>query len=45
LARQRSDFADKPDEAKAVSPAAPEQAPWVMVARVLLNVDEFITRE
>jgi hypothetical protein len=45
LARQRSDFAARPDEAKAISPAAPERAPWVTVARVLLNLDEFITRE
>jgi hypothetical protein len=45
LARQRSDFAEKPEEAKAVSPNAPDRAPWVMVARVLLNLDEFITRE
>jgi hypothetical protein len=45
LVRQRSAFASQPDEAKAVSPDAPDRAAWVMVARVLLNLDEFITRE
>ena len=45
LARQQADFAAKPGEAKAVSPKAPDRAAWVMVARVLLNLDEFITRE
>jgi mono/diheme cytochrome c family protein len=45
LAHQQSDLVDKPDEAKKLSPDAPERAAWVMVARVLLNLDEFITRE
>lgn len=45
VARERADFANSPDEAKKVSPNAPERATWVMVARVLLNLDEFITRE
>jgi hypothetical protein len=45
LARQHSDFAGNPDEAKKVSPDVPDRAAWVMVARVLLNLDEFITRE
>ncbi|MBO0698221.1 MAG: PSD1 domain-containing protein [Zavarzinella sp.] len=45
LTRQRSDLAGKPEEAKKLSPDAPERAAWVMVARVLLNLDEFITRE
>ena len=45
VARQRADFTGKPGEAKAVSPGAPDRAEWVMVARVLLNLDEFITRE
>jgi hypothetical protein len=36
---------DKSDEAKKLSPDAPERAAWVMVARVLLNLDEMITRE
>ena len=45
LGRQQSDLKDKPDEAKKLSPDAPERAAWVMVARVLLNLDEFITRE
>ncbi len=33
------------DEAKKLSPENPTLAPWVTVARVLLNLDEFITRE
>ena len=45
LAQQKTDLKDKPDEAKKLSPNAPERAAWVMVARVLLNLDEFITRE
>jgi hypothetical protein len=45
LAREESGLAGKPDEAKKLSPDAPERAAWVMVARVLLNLDEFITRE
>jgi hypothetical protein len=45
LARQQSDLASKPEEAKKLSPDAPDRAAWVMVARVLLNLDEFITRE
>jgi mono/diheme cytochrome c family protein len=45
LSRQQSDLKDKPDEAKKLSPDAPDRAAWVMVARVLLNLDEFITRE
>jgi len=45
LSRQQSDLQARPAEAKAVSPAAPDRAAWVMVARVLLNLDEFITRE
>jgi len=45
LARQRLDFTANPAEAKTVSPDAPDRAAWVMVARVLLNLDEFITRE
>jgi mono/diheme cytochrome c family protein len=45
LARQQSDFANNPEDAKAVSPNAPDRAAWVMVGRVLLNLDEFITRE
>lgn len=45
LSRQQSDLKDKPDEAKKLSPDAPDHAAWVMVARVLLNLDELITRE
>ena len=45
LAQQQSDLKSKPEEAKKLSPEAPEQAAWVMLARVLLNLDEFITRE
>ena len=45
LSHQQADLQSRPTEAKAVSPAAPDRAAWVMVARVLLNLDEFITRE
>jgi hypothetical protein len=45
LNRQRADLSERPGEARAISPNTPEQAAWVMVARVLLNLDEFITRE
>jgi hypothetical protein len=52
LARQRDDFQTHPEEAKeAVSGAVPEGvttpelAAWSAVSRVLLNLDEFITRE
>ncbi|WP_020472806.1 PSD1 and planctomycete cytochrome C domain-containing protein [Zavarzinella formosa] len=45
LGRQQSELTANPAEAKKLSPDAPELAPWVMVARVLLNLDEFITRE
>jgi mono/diheme cytochrome c family protein len=45
LAREQSDLAGKPEEAKKLSPDTPDRAAWVMVARVLLNLDEFITRD
>jgi mono/diheme cytochrome c family protein len=45
LVSQQADFMRNPEEANAVSPDKPKQAPWVMVARVLLNLDEVITRE
>src|SRR5262249_42202542 len=45
LARQQEELSHKPDEAKKLLPAAPDRAPWVMVSRVLLNLDEVITRE
>jgi mono/diheme cytochrome c family protein len=45
LARQQVELKDKAEEAKKLSPGAPDRAAWVMVARVLLNLDELITRE
>ena len=52
LARQRAEFDAAPEEAKLLAPAelpegtdAGQVAAWVTVARVLLNLDEFITRE
>lgn len=52
LASQRSRFAAAPQDAEAVAPAdrpaqvdPVEGASWAAVARVLLNLDEFITRE
>jgi hypothetical protein len=36
--------ATHPEEAAKLAPS-PELAPWVALARVLLNTDEFITRE
>jgi mono/diheme cytochrome c family protein len=52
LGRQRDSLARNADEAKALAPAelpkgttTTEAAAWTMVARALLNLDEFITRE
>jgi hypothetical protein len=51
LTQQRQEFQAAPQEARALlaeetSPAAlPERAAWTALARVLLNLDEFITRE
>jgi mono/diheme cytochrome c family protein len=52
LARQRAGLADTPDEARQIAPKdlpvdvnVQEFASWTMVARVMLNLDEFITRE
>jgi hypothetical protein len=52
LASQRMRFRDSDQNAKAVAPArrpvgvnAAEAAAWTAVARVLVNLDEFITRE
>ena len=52
LLRQRETLARSPQDAKALAPAdvpkgadATEAAAWTMVARALLNLDEFITRE
>jgi len=52
LAQQRSRYAAQPDAAKEIAPAnlpqgvsPAEAAAWTATARVLLNLDEFITRE
>jgi hypothetical protein len=45
LAREKQYLDADLAEAKKISPEAPERAAWVMAARVLLNLDEFITRE
>src|SRR5262249_26069845 len=52
LQRQRASLAKDPAEARALVPAdlakspdLTERAAWTLVARVLLNLDEFITRE
>jgi len=52
LARQQSALAAEPQEAARLVPAdrpqgvdVPRLAAWTMAARVLLNLDEFITRE
>jgi hypothetical protein len=50
LADLRAAFAESPEEARQIAPEAPrpdapEVAAWVMVARALFNLDEFITRE
>ncbi len=52
LVQQREAFAQDPQQAKALVPAdlpkgveAAEFAAWTATARVLLNLDEFITRE
>ena len=52
LHQQRRQFADFPSDAELVAPAAlpanttvVDAAAWTSVARVLMNLDEFITRE
>lgn len=45
LDQQASALAAKPAEAAALLPARPADAAWVTLARVLLNLDEFMTRE
>jgi hypothetical protein len=43
--QQATEFSKKQDQAKALLPIQPADAVWVSAARVLLNLDEFITRE
>jgi hypothetical protein len=50
LDHQRADFQDHPKDARQIAPNASandltERAAWTTLARVLLNLDEFITRE
>ncbi|MCY2965180.1 MAG: hypothetical protein NT069_16360, partial [Planctomycetota bacterium] len=52
LTEQRNEFAANPQEAELLLPAktevgvpTPEFAAWTAVCRVLMNLDEFITRE
>ena len=47
LQQQRRQFSDDAKAAKKVLPSCetPESAAWVMVARAVMNLDEFITRE
>jgi hypothetical protein len=49
LIQQRAGFAQVPKDATALAPKgntdAREVAAWTVVSRVLLNLDEFITRE
>ncbi|MEO8496596.1 MAG: DUF1553 domain-containing protein, partial [Planctomycetota bacterium] len=52
VASQRADFLASPDDARAISVATQgsdeqlaELAAWTLAARVVLNLDEFITRE
>jgi hypothetical protein len=52
LSAQRQAFAASPQDAAAVAPpdrplavSAADAAAWTSVARVLMNLDEFITRE
>ncbi len=50
LSSERQHFASSPKDAVAVAPGAKEAeaaqaAAWTMLARVMLNLDEFITRE
>lgn len=49
LEQQRAGFAAAPGDADGIAPPGPgtavERASWTMLARVLMNLDEFITRE
>jgi hypothetical protein len=37
--------AETADHGSSAGPSAPDRAAWTTAARVLLNLDEFITRE
>jgi hypothetical protein len=43
--QQATEFSKRQDQAKLLLPLQPADAVWVSAARVLLNLDEFITRE
>ncbi len=45
LDQQATELSAHPDQARQLLPLAPAEAAWVSAARVLLNLDEFITRE
>ena len=45
LDQQATELSAHQDQAKLILPLAPADAAWVGAARVLLNLDEFITRE
>ncbi|MGH9660439.1 MAG: hypothetical protein ACRD96_17950, partial [Bryobacteraceae bacterium] len=45
VAAETDELAKHPEEAAQLAPSDPALAPWVAVARVLLNTDEFMTRE
>jgi hypothetical protein len=45
LAKERAYFAAHADEARRVSGGAEELAPWTILANVLLNLDETLTKE
>jgi hypothetical protein len=45
MARLRALFDDQLAAAAVVNAEAPEEAAWIVLARVLMNLDEFITRE
>jgi hypothetical protein len=45
LQQQSAALAQSPEQAAALLPLQPAEAAWASAARVLLNLDEFITRE
>ncbi len=45
LDQQATELSAQKEQAKLLLPLAPDSAAWVSAARVLLNLDEFITRE